>query len=270
MIPVKDVYAYLEMMLHDEWGYIWGTAGVMWTQARQDAVTDDMARQYGSQWIGHMVSDCSGVPVYIWRKYGLSIPHGSNSMVRQGYVREIGGKPFPGAAAFVYKEDQDDYSHIGIVGEDGETVYEAKGTRYGFVTSKVSDRKWNRFGRFKDVDYTGGDVKPMKTPYYAIVATESSPLNVRAEPSETGTKIGKAAKGSTVKVITHGDMWDFIDTGTFQGYAATRYLQPVRECPDVDPGSGGDITLHLTRDEAQAYKKTLASLIAKIDAGLKE
>ena len=142
-IPLEGLYSYMKMMLGNNWGYIFGTAGKVWTQADQDKTTNEMAQKYGSKWIGHHVADCSGVMVYIWKQYGLSIPHGSNSMVKQGYIVDISTTPKAGYAAFVYKSENNDYSHIGIVGEDGQTVYESKGTASGFVTSKVTDAKWN-------------------------------------------------------------------------------------------------------------------------------
>ena len=102
-IPVKGLYENCEMMLRDHWGYIWGTAGIEWTQARQDATENEMAQKYGSRWIGHMVTDCSGVMVYIWRQYGLKIPHGSphrdcrcgrlNRLRISGYCRGLHDQP---------------------------------------------------------------------------------------------------------------------------------------------------------------------------------
>ena len=103
MIPVSELYQYCDKMLAEKWGYIWGTSGIKWTQARQNAVSDDMAKKYGSKWIGHMVSDCSGVMVYIWKQYGLSIAHGSNSIVRK-YCGAVSKTPQPGYAAFKWRK----------------------------------------------------------------------------------------------------------------------------------------------------------------------
>ncbi|MBQ7372366.1 MAG: SH3 domain-containing protein [Blautia sp.] len=237
MIPVKGMYDMLKMMLNDRWGYIYGTAGVLWTAEKQQSSEDETTRQYGAQWIDHMVSDCSGVMVYIWKKYGLKIPHGSNSMVRQGYVKGIGTTPKPGYAAFVYKPDSDDYSHVGIVGADGVTVYEAKGTRYGFVTSKVTDAKWNRFGYFKDVDYTDKGGEDMDTPYIAEVRLTSGYLNVRSGPAKEYNSVGRLYDGDRVRVNMHGSEWDFIRKDDLYGYVAARYLIPIEEIREDD----GDI-----------------------------
>ena len=270
-IPVKALFENCNMMLHDKWGYIWGTAGKLWTQADQDKTENEMAQKYGQKWVGHRVTDCSGVMVYIWKQFGLSIPHGSNSMVRTGYVLDITPTPKAGYAAFVYKEDTNDYSHIGIVGKDGQTVYEAKGTQSGFVTSKVTDKKWNRFGRFKDVDYEGSG-ETLKPPYYAIVATNSGPLNVRSGPSTDYPKIGKVQKGQTVIVKTHNAEWDFINADGLQGYVSTAYLRPEKEVPDdpepPKPEPLGDvITFTVPKDDVKKWIETLESISTTLKAG---
>lgn len=242
-IPVSALYENCQMMLRDRWGYIYGTAGVPWTAEKQEALKNKysaedsnygLAVRYGSKWIGHTVTDCSGVMVYIWRQYGLSIPHGSSSMVRQGYIVDCGSTPHPGWAALVDPEPETpDNNHIGIVGEDGATVYEAKGTIAGFTTSKVTDAKWTKFGRFKDVNYNSeADMKP---PYTAQVITNTDPLTMRSGPGTEYGKIGKTPKGQKVKVITHSD-WDFVEYNGIQGYALSKYLLPLEEIqPDKEP-----------------------------------
>ena len=270
-IPVKALFENCDTMLRDHWGYIWGTAGKLWTQADQDKTENEMAQKYGQKWVGHRVTDCSGVMVYIWKQFGLSIPHGSNSMVRQGYVFDITPTPKAGYAAFVYKEDTNDYSHIGIVAEDGQTVYEAKGTQSGFVTSKVTDKKWNFFGRFKDIDYEGSG-ETLKPPYYATVATNSGPLNVRSGPSTEYPKIGKVAKGQTIIVKTHNTEWDFINADGLQGYVSTAYLKPEKEVPD-DPEppkpepSEDMLTFTVSKETAKKWIDVLAEITATLNAG---
>ena len=75
MITTTDLISKFQYALDNRWGYIWGTAGVMWTQSRQTALektTDEnraMSRQYGSKWIGHMVADCSGLFVWAFKQF---------------------------------------------------------------------------------------------------------------------------------------------------------------------------------------------------------
>lgn len=248
-IPVKAIYDNCEMMLRDKWGYIYGTAGTLWTQSKQNTTTNEMAQKYGSRWIGHMVTDCSGVMVYIWKQYGKTIPHGSSSMVKQGYIVDCGNKPHPGWAALVDKTpDTPDNTHIGIVGADGVTVYESKGTQAGFVTSKVTDSKWTKFGRFRDVDYSG-EVEPLpdtgvQVDYQAEVTTKSGKLNLRSGPGTNYPVIDKIPKGAQVTVwMEYADGWRFVDYDSEQGYVSGQYLTPLppaTSVPDETPPHAED------------------------------
>lgn len=242
-IPVSEVYRYLDMMLRDRWGYIYGTAGILWTQSRQNSTTNEMAQKYGAKWVGHMVADCSGVMVYIWKKFGLKIPHGSNSIRRQS-VGQTQLTPEPGYAAFKVKKS--DYYHIGIVGADGATVYEARGTQAGFVTSKAEE--WDCFAAFNDVAYSG-EVEPVPTGkqvnYKAEVTTKSGSLNIRNGPGidpNTGKlydKIGSVPKGTIVDVWTECDNgWRYIDDDGDTGYVDGQYLTKLQDdspAPDDPP-----------------------------------
>lgn len=247
-IPVSALYKYCKQMQEEQWGYIWGAAGVLWTEARQKAATNDMAVKYGSKWIGHMVVDCSGVMVYIWRKFDLTIPHGSNSIRRQS-VGKLQTQPMPGYAAFKLRGD--DYYHIGIVSEDGKFVYEAKGTIIGFTTSPVSE--WDWFAPFKDVDYGEGSEKIMASDdgtrvyYKARVNTTSGPLNVRSGPGTGNDVIFKLPKGTIVDVMFEYDNgWAFVDEDGDQGYVNAKYLAKVDAVPDKPEEPTEPVTI-LTR-----------------------
>ena len=281
-IPVKALYDNCEMMRRDKWGYIYGTAGVLWTAEKQKSLEsryseDDpnygMSVRYGSQWIGHTVTDCSGVEVRIWKDYGLSIPHGSSSMVRQGYIVDCGSVAHPGWAALIDPTpDTSDNNHIGIVSEDGLYVYEAKGARHGFVKTKLAGSKFNKFGRFKDVDYSGSEeVKEMETPYYAEVTTKSGNLNVRTGPGTEYGKIGTVAKNATVVVKSHGTDWDFIDYEGLQGYVSNQYLKPLEEIhDDTNPEQGENVvTIPLSKlKELVNEVQTVAFTLNEIAKGV--
>lgn len=251
-IPVYALYEYCEMMLHDGWGYIWGTAGVKCTQAvinkaiERHPSTADITKKYGPKWLGRMVTDCSGVMVYIWHQFDKSIPHGSSKMVREGYIVDCSATPHPGYAALVDPTPEtDDNNHIGIVSEDGKYVYEAKGTQYGFVKTALTKAKFNKFGRFADVDYEatqgGGQMEPF-TQYLAIVDTKKDPLNVREKPNTSSKILFKVPKGSTVWVMEEtGTGWARIDDDGMQGYASMQYLKAA-EAPSEPPEEPDDKT----------------------------
>ena len=231
MLKVSTLYEECEKMLRDSWGYIWGTAGIRWTQARQDAASDSNAQKYGKKWIGHMVADCSGVMVYIWKQHGMTIYHGSNSIARK-YCGDMQETPVAGYAAFKWKktdtskfpDGRGDFYHIGIVGADGATVYESRSTQKGFVTSPASE--WKYFAPFKDVAYEqeGNEVEP----YLAVVKTDKGPLNMRSGAGTNYPVIFKLPNGTPLTVlIEYPNGWAFVDDDGQRGYVSMKYLTPV-------------------------------------------
>lgn len=247
MIPVSALYKYTQMMLDDKWGYIWGTSGIKWTQARQNSTSNDMAKKYGKKWIGHTVADCSGVMVYIWKQYGLSIYHGSNTIARK-YCGKMTKTPQPGYAAFKWrKEDtskypdgKGDYYHIGIVGPDGKTVYEAKGTQSGFTTSKTST--WDYFAPFKDVNYnTQEQIEPkpiIGDNMTGYVNTASGKLNVRESASTKAPIIVQLEKGTKITITGETGDWYQIWINNKVGYASKKYIMIDDEptpAPEPEP-----------------------------------
>lgn len=263
-IPVSEIYPYLEMMLKEKWGYIWGKSGQIWTQANQDAATDSMIVKYGQKWVGHHVIDCSGVIVYIWKKYGLKIEHSSNYMARYS-VGTIGNIPKPGYAAFHWKttgtperwqkDGKGNYSHIGIVGPDGKTVYESKGTQYGFTTSSVS--KWKYFAPFNDVDYS--DKKEEEIPMYEKRYITGEKVNIRKGPGKNYGRIRYAEKDEVGDVMSVNGEWvemKFADGVV--GYVYGQFTQPVG---DMTVEDFVEICISVPRDEAEqlylAFKNAL-------------
>jgi hypothetical protein len=183
----SELIAKFQYALDNKWGYIWGTAGVQWTQAKQTQKVNYMVNKYGtgwknnseaksdnyyyaakegSKWIGHMVADCSGLFVWAFKQYGQSIYHGSNSIwnrycTSKGEITASGNKQDgsavkPGSAVFVYRKEKDNRSHIGLyIG--GGVVIEAAHTGVGVITSKITDKKWVEWGELTGVTYEGGD-----------------------------------------------------------------------------------------------------------------
>ena len=233
-------------MLDEKWGYIWGTAGEMWTAEKQKNLenhydADDpnrgMSVRYGKKWIGHRVADCSGVLVFIYKQFGLSIPHGSSSMVRQKYIVDCGPTPHPGWAALVDPTpDTPDNKHIGVVGPDGKTVYESKGTQAGFTTSSVTDKKWKKFGRLAAVDYNSGEVIPMVPIYQARVTTSGGSLRLRSGPSTSSQTLAKIPNGTVLDIYKDENGWsETVYNGT-KGYCSDEFLTKIGgDTPDVEP-----------------------------------
>ncbi len=156
MITAQALCEQCRIPLEEKWGYIWGQAGGIWTEAKQAKATRSMTRKYGSRWIGKHVTDCSGLLSWAFKKLGGTMYHGANTIwnrwcTAQGTL-DANTKLKPGTALFLF--DGKKRHHVGLyVGND--TVIEAKGTCYGVVTSNVAH--WDEWGELKGVDYTNAE-----------------------------------------------------------------------------------------------------------------
>ena len=165
MIAAEALIAKFRQALEGKWGYIWGTAGEAWTEAKQkelEKTTDSgraQGRKYGSKWIGHTVADCSGLFSWAFKQLGGDMYHGSDTMYRKYCVnkgelskgkRTDRGTLKPGTAVFVWNGSC--YSHVGLYAGGG-IVIEAMGTIKGVTTTKVSAGKWTHWGELAGIDY---------------------------------------------------------------------------------------------------------------------
>lgn len=198
MIQTKNLVDFFWNAVNEKWGYIWGTAGILWTQAKQNQKINYMVSKYGDnwkkssdaksdnyyyaakdggKWIDHMVADCSGMFKKVFEMYGEKIAHGSNSIwnrycSKKGKLkngkRTDGEELKPGTAVFVYKAANDNRSHIGLYVGDGDVI-EASGTNAGVVVSKITDKKWAEWGELKNVDYSGTSGSTEKTETSTVI-----------------------------------------------------------------------------------------------------
>ena len=161
MISTQALIEKFQYALDDDWGYIYGAAGILWTAAKQNATTNEMAKKYGYRWVGHYVADCSGLFTWAFKQLGGTMYHGSNTMYNsyctaKGKLakgkRTDGAELKPGTAVFVWKEADKKWGHVGLYIGNGEVI-EAASTQKGVIKSKVTDSKWNGWGELKGVDY---------------------------------------------------------------------------------------------------------------------
>lgn len=222
-------------------GYIYGTQGIEWTQARQTAMEQNRkddpnyaeSIKYGKKWIGHKVWDCSGMTKKAAEQAEASIHHGSNS-TWNGDCSHKGeltpGLALPlGAFVFVYNANKRNRSHIGVVTGENE-VTEASCARLGVIKSKIYDDKWDEWGLCKDVQFDfipGGDpgpVPPEPVPEgYAIVTGKNVAL--REGPSTSCKVIVRVPTGTTVKISEPPDDWEYIQHEGKKGYMMKKYLK---------------------------------------------
>ncbi len=198
MISTQALIDLFRQVLQEKWGYIWGTSGEKWTEAKQrelEKTTDSdraQGRKYGSKWIGHTVADCSGLFSWAFRKLGGTMYHGSDTMYRKWCTdkgelkkgKRIDGRMLkPGTAVFVWNGSR--YSHVGLYVGDN-TVIEAMGTINGVTTTKVTAGKWTHWGELQGVDYSDNPE----------VKTQNSELPVEGE---TWPTLRRGSKGDSVR-----------------------------------------------------------------------
>ena len=96
----------------------------------------------------------------------------------------------------------------------------------------TKDAVWNALGAI-DSTYSASDINVdvqvagLAAGATLMVATESSNLNLRQEPSTEAAIVGKAAKGESVTLVeqTSDDWWKVKTADGEEGYAYARYLQ---------------------------------------------
>jgi len=153
-------------------GYIFGTQGIEWTQAKQSAMEKAKADdpdyaesiKYGKKWIGRRVWDCSGLTRQAAIAAGSTAHHGSNSTflydcAYKGQLTEDTKLP---VGAFVFVDKSGKKTHIGVVTGENE-VTEASCARLGVIKSKIHADKWKYWGLCKNVSFDfipGGDPDP--------------------------------------------------------------------------------------------------------------
>lgn len=258
MVSAKDFVQKVWIPLLESWGYIYGTCGRMWTEALQKAWSEpghknyEQTKQYGSKWIGCKVVDCSGLLLWALKQLGESIVHHAryqytDCSAQKGKLingqRDDGQPLLPGTAVFLQGSEARIH-HVGVYVGHGICI-EAKGTRWGVVTSKTDH--WDHWGELKMVDYTdAADIENEPAPeipeqksdsevlYRAVVDNPGAWLNVRSGPGTSFPVVYRVEKGDEVDVLAESTDkgWWQIRFGGRIGWASAQYLKPVDPDPD--------------------------------------
>ena len=231
----QDLANVVLQIIPEKWGYIYGQSGAMWTKAKQeqlDKTTEkkyEMGRRYGSKWIGHHVADCSGLVLYACKKLGFSVPHGSNSIWKKGYLSEKGAiesSNLPVGALVFKLRNGSDYYHVGVYVGGGKVV-EAQGTKTGVVESDVSS--WTHYGLLKDLSYSddeshsgGVSGETLREGNAVVDVPNDGTVNIREKPN--GEKLGTLKEGEKCEILSISDGWARVEYKKI-GYIMAKFLR---------------------------------------------
>lgn len=225
-ILAADLIFKFKYARENKWGYIMNTAGILWTQEKQNATTNVYAKQYGQKWVGHYVADCSGLFSWAFNQLGGYMYHGSNTMwnkycTAQGKLvngkRSDGQVLKPGTAVFKLK-GTNDRSHVGLyIGND--EVIEASSTETGVITTKITNSKWAEWGELKGVDYT---TQATNVSMVGSAVVNDVKVALRAGPSKKDAVLLRVNKGERVQVLS--ESWTKVSYQGKTGYMMTKFL----------------------------------------------
>lgn len=253
-IYTAQLISKFQYALDNHWGYIYGTWHETWTQAKQDALVKKFVSAYGAnwkdnakakkadkyygalygeKWIGHIVTDCSGLFYWAFKDLGGYMYHGSNTMwnkycTAKGTLtasgRTDGQKLKPGTAVFT--GNADNKGHVGLyVGNN--KVIEASGTTAGVITTTISGGKWKYWGELKGVDY-GTQSAPVVPETPVEESTKTATVNavrvaLREGPSTSSPVILRVDKGQKVELVEN-ESWTQVSYNGKTGYMMTKFL----------------------------------------------
>lgn len=245
-ITGEQLAAEFEGFLAQGRGYVYGAQGELYTQElaeqwHEQAKAGKRSVPNGrdknnyfvgdcSKWIGKYVDDCSGGIVDAIRKHIPDYKDRTANGFRAGFVKKGGISTLPEVRGLALW-----YSgHIGVYVGDGYAI-EFRGTDYGCVKTKVSDRNWQEWGEIEGVTYDA--TEPSKPdmpssgngkPYYGICTGGS--VNVRAGGSTDYPAIGIAHKDDKLLVLPT-DGWPQValelDGQLVVGYMSDKYVGEV-------------------------------------------
>lgn len=259
-IKVSDLLLELNVMLKEHWSYVWGSAS-------KGCV------------------DCSGALVYVFRKYGHSIYHGSNriarvevdellpiSQAKPGMVafkaRNPGNAKYALPSAYKsggknYNGDLRDFYHVGVVGQNGK-VLNAQSSSTGFVESPI--KTWICVGYLKQVNY--GDIREdnmtndsIDILYTAEVIAESgSTVRMRSKPLKNAPIVANVKVGTQANVLEATSDWCQIEVDGKHGYMMSKFLNKLGSVQESEGDQNDSIDILALVDRVTNLEERVAAL----------
>lgn len=256
-IQTADLIAKFWYAYNNKWGYILGQWHTKWTQELQNQKVSYIKQKYGDgwknsasakadkyyyaalyggKWVGHWVTDCSGLFYWAFKELGGYMYHGSNTMwdkycTAQGKLKNgarTDSKVLkPGTAVFVLKGSSD-RSHVGLYVGDGKVI-EASGTQAGVVITQITNSKWCEWGELKGVNYDGNSTStpapvpaPTQTPSIGSAVVNDTKVALRSAPSTNASILTRVDKGERVQVLDNE--WTRVSYQGKTGYMMSKFL----------------------------------------------
>ena len=236
------------------WGYVYGTYGQMITQT----IIDGKARQYpgnfnsvlsdgrtiyqtAQKWIGHRAADCVGLmKAYLWWQgdawgpaYNSAHDRSANGTFEAATVKGP-VNTIPDTHGICLWRD----GHVGVYIGNG-WVIESRGTAYGVVMTRLSDRGWTHWFQYPYVSYSANGWMTIagQTYYYSsgtyltgIQTIDSKTYNFGGDGVLTQ---GMALDGGKLRYFrTGGELltgWQMLDNEKYyfdaDGYACTGWTK---------------------------------------------
>ncbi len=193
----------------DKTGYVYGTIGQICTpdilnQCAKRYPANHLAggamRTVGNKWLGHRVTDCIGLikyyvmsdkygtnPQYI-AKFDQSANGTFNNAKSKGVISTISETP-----GLLLHMD----GHVGVYIGKGEVI-EARGTYYGVVKTRLTERPWTHWYKSEWIEYVGAgmpavgidttcDVIKQHGQYYTVKCTCDEKVTLTAGTADVVT-----------------------------------------------------------------------------------
>lgn len=239
-ITGAQLVAAFRQYIADDWGYVYGGQGELYTEALAKEYTQrgrsvPSGRKKATyftvdcaKWYGHRVADCSGGIVHAIQQYDPTFSDRTANAFKSQFTESGPISTIPEIIGLAVWRS----GHIGIYAGNGK-VLEFRGTAYGCVETNLSDRDFTHWGKIKGVDYTTtATTKPSTASGKAYHAKCSGgSVYVRSGPAKTYKAVGVARKDEPLLALPAKNSWcevaAVIDGKIVTGYMAASYVKKL-------------------------------------------
>ena len=245
MINPDALIAKFQYALDNKFGYTYGKTHERWTAEKQAEYKKEYesdptkyadrknSAENGGKWIGHYVTDCSGLFAWAFKQLGGEMYHGSNTMYNSWCIakgtlkngkRTDGKELKPGTAVFT--GDTNRHGHVGLYVGNG-IVIEAQGTNAGVTTTKITNSKWTYWGELKGVNYKADSTSEPtpSNPKEGEAIVTGVKVALRKGPSTSADVILRVNTGQIVSIKAPPNDWEYVEYNGHSGYMMKKYLK---------------------------------------------